>query len=333
MRTDEPVDRPSTRPSLRKIASEAGVSKSTVSRVLREADPAGFSQSTQEKVRATARRLGWTPPSRIIDRPHLAMLALERLDFSTLPLHAEIAASAANEAAHQGADLSLVPITDLGSWAATRQGQIDGVILPHDLMAGLEAARSLRMPAVLINRISDLPVDQVQSDDAGGIQQAMDHLLGLGHRRFCWIGGGATVGQHPSLAIRRNALREHCRHAGATLVECDWVDCVPALLDRSDRPTAVICHGEYIAPPLLALLAERRMRVSHDLTVVVVGVVDFLAWTCPAVAVIELPIRAMTKAAVKLLVERIRSPGAIPPVTLHLAQRFLHRGCCLPPPR
>src|SRR5690606_30109899 len=75
--------------------------------------------------------------------------------------------------------------------AGLAAGLVDGLIL-SPLRTSPELGQQLTssgMPVVVIGRTGESTLDTVTTDSAGGIGQAVDHLLALGHRRIAFLNG------------------------------------------------------------------------------------------------------------------------------------------------
>ena len=110
---------------------------------------------------------------------------------------------------------------------------------------------------VVLNGVADRPgVPGVVPDERQGAHDAVAHLIGLGHRRIGYLGHDDTG----SIAVRErsDSYRDSLREAGIAVDESlvvvgeldpDSVDAVAGrLLDRSERPTAVFCYNDALAP-------------------------------------------------------------------------------------
>jgi LacI family transcriptional regulator len=77
---------------------------------------------------------------------------------------------------------------------------------------------------------------------------------------------------------------------------------VDELLALPDRPTAVVCVNDRIAFTVLGALAQRRVRVPRDISVVGYDDVDFAAMLSPALTSIRQPKYELGRAAAQLLI-------------------------------
>ena len=176
-----------------------------------------------------------------------------------------------------------------------------------------------RLPIVLVNVESDLPVQQVLVDDAAGMRELTEHLLSIGHRRVTYLIDNPSEAklpknlQHYSLREREQAFRDTMAVAGAT--ETATVISMPAseyadqlmTMPRDQRPTAVICFWHRLAMHLMRLLWERGLNVPADLSVAAFNDVEFVADAIPPLTTVAIPNLEMGRRAAMMLKEQIEA--------------------------
>ncbi|MFI8206547.1 substrate-binding domain-containing protein [Streptomyces sp. NPDC085937] len=189
---------------------------------------------------------------------------------------------------------------------------------------------ALEVPAVLMERRPGPgtplhAMDAVCSDHAYGAHLAVEHLVGLGHRRIVF----ATRDDSPTARTLRSAC---ARIAGAhPLVEAwAWTLCAPEAgqegpytaeetaglheVLRGTGATAAVLHGDVDALMLVQRLADHGVRVPEDCSVVAYDDVVAGLGTTPLTAVAP-PKADVGRAAAELLLERLDSEaGARTPV-------------------
>ena len=126
--------------------------------------------------------------------------------------------------------------------ASLLQDRCEALILlgPHAPTAYL-AALADRLPLVVVARaVRHRAVDVVRTADDEGLHQAVDHLVGLGHRRIAHIDGGRAPGAADRRRGYRDAMRRHgldaeIRILPGGLTEDDGAAAARALLARRIR--------------------------------------------------------------------------------------------------
>jgi len=184
----------------------------------------------------------------------------------------------------------------------------------------LQTLRDRGTLVVLLDRRSaDGDLCSVSVDHAHGGELAARHLFELGHRRIAFINGPLHLSQ---CAERRRGMRRAAREAGLdpdeSIVEYT-VDPITALeqaersvdelLGIEDRPTGVVCVNDQIAFTVLRTLAQRRVRVPRDISVVGYDDVEFAAMLTPALTSIRQPKYEVGRAAAQLLLAETLDPN------------------------
>jgi LacI family transcriptional regulator len=203
------------------VARHAGVSKSTVSNVVR--GKAVVAPATKARVEESLRALGYRPNSvaRALRERATKVLALVVPD-AVNPFYAQLAQGMERRArregfgvlvAHTGGD----PSTELAQVTALMSRRADGVLL-----GGLSHSSTLHLrlldegvPVVCGFAADDERFGVIDTDDATGMAAIMDHLAGLGHRRVAFAGQGF---EEAAAELRRTAFEE----AASTRTTTPW---------------------------------------------------------------------------------------------------------------
>jgi LacI family transcriptional regulator len=247
---------------MRDVARLAGVSQKTVSRVVNgERYVRG---DTRARVDAAIAELGFhrNDAARVL-RPgqRAATLGLVIEDIAN-PFWSAIARGAEEVADRHGHMLVIGsterrPDRERRLVASLLQRRVDGLmVVPsgHD-HTHLDLGGRDGVPVVFLDRPPELiPADAVLLDNEGGAEQAVDHLLGLGHRRIAFVGGAPSV--HTG-AARLEGYRRAVARAGA--------DVVAPLLERhsvADADAAVARLLRSARPPTAVFADNNRMTVG-----------------------------------------------------------------------
>jgi DNA-binding LacI/PurR family transcriptional regulator len=269
------------RVSMRHVASRAGVSGQTVSRVVNDSprvDPA-----TRARVEAAMAELGY--------RPHRAARALRTGRTQTIGLvvstlvtvgNSRMLQAVADSAAQRGYALTVVTAADAASLAESfdrlRDQGVDGAIVLNEATAAVpatEAPRGLHL-VVVDSASSDGPggarFGVVQSDHESGARAATQHLIDLGHPTVWHLAGPA---ESYAAAERERGWRAALEGAGLVappVVRGDWTAASGheegiALAGRPDV-SAVFAANDQMALGLLRALAGAGRSVPGDVAVV-----------------------------------------------------------------
>lgn len=301
--------RPSSgRVSMAMVASRAGVSGQTVSRVVNDSprvDPA-----TRERVEQAMAELGY--------RPHRAARALRTGRSQTIGLVVTTLATVGNSrmlqataeaAAERGYALTLVTAGESVADAFERlaEQEVDGAIVLNEASALVPAAQrppGLRLVVVDAPAAADLAV--VHSDHVGGAAAATAHLLSLGHETVHHLAGPTDSF---AASERERGWRETLVAAGIeppAIVRGDWsAEAGYAAGDALAAASAVFCANDQMALGLLRALAEAGRRVPGDVSVIGFDDVPDAANYRPPLTTIRQDFTALAHRAVDLLVAEI----------------------------
>ncbi|HWS57654.1 MAG TPA: LacI family DNA-binding transcriptional regulator, partial [Actinotalea sp.] len=298
-----------SRPTLATVARHAGVSVTTVSKVLNSRSD--VSAGTRARVEQAINDVGYLPstPKRLFARqPSLAVV----FDSLTNAYSAQVLEGVLSGASQHDADvcidaLSAVPDGQPAPWTdqwirrTIARGRVAAVaVTTHvdDTTARLCAELGLPVVSVDPPQRPGRWTVSVGSTNYLGAVEGTEHLLELGHRRIAFLAGPATSDVTAErLAGCRSALERHGLPAPATLARATTMAQAMAdattLLTGADRPTGVICGNDVVA--LGALEAARRLGLTVPDDVSIVGFDDthLAEWAVPPLTTIHQPLRAM----------------------------------------
>jgi len=269
------VARRSTRPTLEDVAARAGVSRALVSLVIRGVAGQASAQ-TRERVLQAAAELGYRPDAqaRLLARNRSQLLGV--VYNVRHAFHAELVDrlyAAAEDAEYELVLSGLTPCRDDRRAVETiLDFRCEALILlgpetPAPSLAG-------RLPVVVVGwRVRDSSVDVIRTSDDQGLRQAIDHLVGLGHREIVHVDGGdgpvsAARRRGYRTAMRRHGLGElvriipggHTEEAGATAARL--------LLDGGSLPSAVVTFNDDTALGRLDSFIRAGVVVPDDVSIV-----------------------------------------------------------------
>jgi LacI family transcriptional regulator len=329
-------------PSVRDIAAEAGVSIATVSRVLNgQSNVAPHTrdlvQGAVERLRSEPRRRSARPQPAIYVRCPYVLTDYFGLIVSsiaeTLDLHGRqllLNAGEPAQATHQLLDLP-------------RRADVGGaiVILPPEPAEEIIALRAKDFPFVVVDPRTPLPGDivAVSAAHAAGARQLTGHLVELGHRRIAviagpreWMASDARLAGHAAALADVGVLPEAglVRHVHPTTE--DGYQAATELLDRPDRPTALVGFNDKIAVGALHAAADRGLRVPQDVSIAGFDDIELARATRPMLTTVAQPLQEMGRMAVTLLI-RLQERHKLDALHIDLATRLVIRDSTGPVPR
>lgn len=336
------TDTRSDRVTLAAIADEAGVSLSTISKVLN--GRSDVSAPTRAKVEALLSEHGYhrRAPS------EAASSGLVELVFHELEAawSMEIIRGVEDVATREG--MSVV-LTESGSrhspgadWVAgvIRRRPVGVVLVFSDLPPEYrEVLRSRAIPFVIIDPAGDPSpeVPSIGSANWSGGLQATRHLIELGHTRIAAITGpDDMMCSHARLDGFRSAMS-----AAGLAVRPDWVrfgDFHASggqqhgrdLLASPDRPTAIFAGSDLQALGVLEAVRALGLRVPDDLSIVGYDDIPMARWVSPALTTVRQPLKRMAEEATALVLRMSRTTlDSIP--RMDLATSLVVRESTAPP--
>src|SRR3954447_2772955 len=344
--------------TLADLAAHLGVSRTTVSSAYNR--PNQLSPKLREKVLAAASELGYCGPAPVARGLRSGRTGSLGLVFDqpltyvfTDPAATLFLQGMAAGFEEHGAALALIPRMPEGperSAELVRSALVDGYMMFCTATDDprLSAVRGRGLPYVLIEYEDDPTAAHVQIDDVAGATAAARHLVDLGHRRVGIVtpyGGGVILGPEAQTAARRRsrAGRFGGWRTGLEAADVDWAG-VPvastggsgiedgargaaALLDRPERPTAILTSSDVLALGVLRAAAERGIDVPGQLSVVGFDDIPQAATATPALTTVSQPHAEKGRAAVRLLVA-----GADPADSVLLPCRLVVRASTGPAP-
>jgi len=265
------------RPTLADVAARAGVSTALVSTVMR--DVPGASAATRQRILQAAEEIGYRPDA----RARLLRSNRSRLIGVTFGVqhafHGDLVSGLYEAADAEGYEIALSAVTPrrderraVGSLLQDRCEAM--ILLGPDSPAGYLAELAGRCPVVVVARaVSGRGVDVVRTADDEGLQQAVDHLVALGHRRIAHIDGGRAPGAAQRRRGYRQAMHRHGLDADILIVpggvgEEDGAEAARQLLATVPRPTAVAVFNDRSATGLLDVFRNAGLSVPQDISVV-----------------------------------------------------------------
>jgi LacI family transcriptional regulator len=173
------------------------------------------------------------------------------------------------------------------------------------------------IPMVLAEfRLDDPKTSTILLDYTTGVRAAVQHLMGLGHRKIGFLAGPHKL---HSAITRENDFRTAMREAGlevdpAWVIECDHtlrggVAGFERLRALGSQPTAVLCSNDMTAIGVLRAAYMSGLHVPQDLSVIGLDDIDFAEFTLPPLTTIRLSRADLARAAFDAL--RAQTDGSV----------------------
>ncbi|WP_181347708.1 LacI family DNA-binding transcriptional regulator [Thalassobacillus sp. CUG 92003] len=265
--------------SSKDVARYAGVSQTTVSRVLNNPDM--VEKKTLEKVTRAMKEMNYRPNSvarSLVNRRTKSIALLSG------PLHnpffVETTTSIVNYSKQRGYNVN-VHFENFGDNMSVYQdvlaSKVDGIILSSILYEDpiFSELQSLDIPFMMFNRKHKKPGNFVEMDNIEAGRKATRHLLELNHRHIAWIGGPMNM---TTFSGRYEGFQQEMKENGCTISpqnvnitdtsEADICRVMSDLLAEKERPTAIFAATDSIAIFLLDYLIQKGYQVPEDMSLI-----------------------------------------------------------------
>lgn len=304
--------------TIKEVASRAGVSIATVSRVLNDSGP--VNDDTRRRVLAAADELSY--------RPHGTARSLITSKTFTIgvllpDLYGEFFSEVirgVDQAARRSRYQVLVSsshdtVAELEAALRAMSGRIDGLIV----MSPDIGARTLDdnlppgLPVVLLNCYLDGDAfDSLNIDNFGGAYAMVKHLRRHGHDRIAIIRGGRgnydaderLRGYRAALAEGDGAPPDGLEFEG-DFTESGGYLAARQIMERHPRPTAIFASNDSMAIGALRALRESGLRVPDDVAVAGFDDIPIAGYVTPALSSVHVSISEMGAEAVQMLLNVI----------------------------
>ncbi len=300
------------------VAKAAGVSVSTVSRVLNDKDD--VAPETYQKVQAVIDELGYTSSlaARGMRSRRMNVIGLVMPDVGD-PFSIQVMKGVSRAIAELDYDLIVYTGGEFQrETSAARERRFvsllgssitDGVIVVTPATTSFPTAS----PVVVVDpnvETHDCPA--VIATNRDGALTAVEYLIGLGHRRIGFISGRSEL----QSAIRRlQGYKDGLARAGIPL-DPDLIQtgdyssktgfaCAQRLLNLSDPPTAIFASNDQSAIGAIKAVLEAGLRVPDDISVLGFDNVPEVAYTHPGLTTIDQSIEDMGYIATEMLISLV----------------------------
>jgi LacI family transcriptional regulator len=317
------------RSTINDVAALSGVSKSTVSNVVR--GTGGVSEATRARVRAAVAELGYRPnaAARNLVQRRTNLIGVVVGDLANA-FDAELVKRIERHASERDYTTLVCNTGGHAELEASRieallEQRVDGIAMldfsgDRGVLSQLLAER---VPAVMVSCWADY-ADCVAVDDQKGIELAVAHLAGLGHTRIAHMPDPimeAGTRRARAVAFERSMLRRGLPARAESTLAAD-----AAALLRQDRPTAVVAANDYTALRLIETLERAGLAVPGDVSIVGFDGIEIGALSRMALTTIAQPGDELARRAVELLINRIGRGHDAPLEQHRLAPRLVVRG-------
>nr|WP_164849639.1 LacI family DNA-binding transcriptional regulator [Niallia taxi] len=307
---------------MRDIANKLGVSSVTVSKALNDKD--GVSEELKEKIKLLAEEMGYrfnTHAKSIKDglSYNLGIVIPERFTGTTQSFYLQFYQMLTKilDGYHYSGILYILGQEDEDQLILPRiynEKKVDGFIILGQI--GNEYVKEIQKidsPVIFLDFYTDQnEIDSVLTDNFFGGYEITNYLVENGHKKIAYVGNiyatssiqDRFLGYYKSLLEHRIELRQdyiiYDRDERGKYIDIVFPD---------DMPTAFVCNNDEIAYNLINNLQKNGYQVPEDCSVVGFDNSIFAALTEPLLTTVEVNIKEMSKAAVKIIMEKLHNPN------------------------
>ncbi len=318
----------------RDVARRAGVSQSTVSRVLNNnlQDKFPISQETIERVMNAVEELGYEPDlaARSLRTGQTLMIGILFDDILSSLSHKILEGiqttldqagfhvliqSAGHKEVRAEADIKRAQ--EYVRWFHAQR--VEGIIVVDSRANAATLGDTLKssgLPLIFVNRFwkENPPHAFVYPDDRGGGYMATRHLIELGHQKIGYINGpdercscgpDRLLGFQDALREAELEIRTEWMWRGNWRPESGYA-AGKQILSRADRPTAIFAANDYMAIGCIRAAFDLGLRVPEDFAIVGFDNREAATYVEPALTTVTLPGDEMGTRAAELMVSAIR---------------------------
>jgi LacI family transcriptional regulator len=343
------------KPTIDDVARQAGVSRTTVSRVLNNG--ANVRPVVRETVMEAVAQLGFkanVQARTLAGRSGGSLALVHQSDLDTEPnsyYHAALELGALRACADGGFQVLTRTVSSGGALARRQiedmfsEGQVAGIILTPPLSDDPQLRDLAATSGYAIVFVSPDPATEPNgpafgiNDFAAGRDIAR-YLIELGHRRFGYIHG---LEDHPSAERRFAGLRAALDEAGlldVTPIE-EWgtftfksgIECAERILAQAVLPTALMCANDDMAAGALLALHRAGLDIPKDISVTGFDSTPISEIMWPPLTTVLQPIKQIGHDAASLLIDMIVGSSVTQPATRPFAEHLVIVRDSTAPPR
>lgn len=308
------------------VAKKAGVSKSTVSRVINNSG--GVRESTRLKVIAVMEEMGFQPNifAQAMKTNQSRTIAVLIPDYLNPFFAAWLAAieqilrpqNYMTMVCSSGPDEK----TEMTSLHHLLSRRVDGLIFHsynrHEKTLQLLESISARIPVVLLDQIMKHPaISSVLVNGFAGTMTAVQHLILKGRRRIAYVKAmhqatdDRLAGYRKAMLDAKLPCEEQFIYAGDFSMESGY-DAGKYFLGLDQMPDAIVCATDTMALGVLKCLLKENISVPDEVALIGFDNLPITTMVEPALSTIGLPISAMGHKAAQILLNRIADPSTLP---------------------
>ena len=307
--------------TMKDIAAEAGVSITTVSKILNNVDM-HISEATKEKVMALVRQYNYVPNeiAKGLRRKCSNMIGVITYDIAD-PFVSKILVGI--ESICKENDISVIicnadaeGASELENFRFLSSKMVDGIIFLRSLSSKtVEWVEQFKIPIIVVDHKFSLDIPDIGIVDANSLEaayMATELLIQKGCREISYIGPSSETRSSTRIQGYLNALTDHGRQVNEKLIyQNDGFTCETgmngiAALFSETRSDGLVCANDLIAAGALLALHKKGLRVPEDVKVIGIDNIAMSQYLIPPLTTVDLHGYEVGAECAKMLISRIR---------------------------
>ena len=313
------ISKTSTKPTIKDVATKAGVSVSTVSKVLSGKYP--VSDKIKRKVLKAIKELNYSPNliarSLVLKKTHTIGVVLPDMHGE---FFSEIIKGIDKKARDYGYHVLLTSshsnLKELDeALLSLMNGRVDGLIIMNPTLRSsyIESRLLKKMPVVLLNCCGDIQnADVILIDNYTGAYNLTKHLIKHGHRKIAIITG--PLDNYDSIE-RLKGFKDALKEEGidfqpefeyhGDFTETSGYEIMKEILSKSNKPTAIFALNDDMAIGVIQCAKKMGVRIPSDIAVAGFDDIPMAGYIHPSLTSVHVPIDKVAILSAEKLFERI----------------------------
>lgn len=301
------------------IASLAGVSKTTVSRVLNkkpDVDPA-----TREKILALISEYDFQPNAfakaiSLQNNRYIGLLVPHKAEYIfSNSFYTEVMRGVSTEVDACGYYLLICYAHDVNYLDIYKQKRVEGFVLlsPGSYHKGIiESLKTEKVPFVSTAKVTNEEMVYVDIDNFFGGSLVMEHLVALGHKRIAYIGKPSLISSIERMDSHKAVLQKYGLRYDPDLVLVtntssieDGYAYTQQLLQNPNPPTAIFLANDIMAVGAIKAIQQAGLRVPEDISVAGFDDIPLASYSNPPLTTVRQPAYEKGVEATRLLIQSL----------------------------
>ncbi len=313
--------------TIKDVASAAGVSVATVSRVLNNTAP--VNEETRQKIQQVMEELAYQPSmiARGMRKQQSKVIAIMVPSYEN-PYHIKLFKYIENYAKEKGYRLILVGMdegnnSEHESIMDLMTRNVDGIILctyrgnKYNIKNILQLSK--RLPIIFMDNFEfDEAISSVVIDGYKGMTEVTKHLIKLGHKAIAYIDGSSGYkvanerrkGYEDCLAKYNIPVSQEYIYYADYEIDAGYEACKYFMEECETKPTAILAANDIMAIGAIGYLGEKGYRIPQDVAVAGFDDIYLSKIIVPNLTTYRQPLNTIAEQVVKMLIDKINSPNS-----------------------